>query len=451
MDVKTPVPNQQPTGDRPYGSVRWFGEFGLQAVAADSNELASAIEDFLRDYPLARGRREGLRYMLFMVPMGRRMHAVSVEPSTPDGATLEARIPVGRPVSRRAQLSTIGWALERASSGTRYYTRRFIANRSAPTEIVTAVDEANRALYGSRAKDIRWSLNVSPTYLDGEARDAGESPLERPSRVRAARLRDNAARMALATLPNPRLRLKPDDITTLVADFRRSRDAVKGRYAVAVDELSAPPERIATAILKASQMTTDAAEQRHLAEDLVDLQAFVDLHGQAAPLAPAPGQRPPLILELVRSRQAAAIAFIRDDPSVLGAKVAQGGRWTAIGEARAGLNRARTHRESQLAGFGGVLVWIVAAPAGAIVASLFGLGEFTLATAVVLFVGWWLSPWLGGFAERLESRLWEEAIEPRWAHAPNSLAMVLFFVPLAAVEFACGVAILFVTSRLVLG
>ena len=150
-------------------------EFGLQAEAANSNELASAIEDFLRDYPLARGCREGLRYMLFMVPMGRRMHAVTVEPSARDGATLEARIPVGRPVSRRAQLSTIGWALERASSGTRYYTRRFIANRSAPTDIVTAVDEANRALYGSRANDIRWSLNVSPTYPDGEARDAGEA------------------------------------------------------------------------------------------------------------------------------------------------------------------------------------------------------------------------------------------------------------------------------------
>jgi hypothetical protein len=423
----------------------------VKAAAADSNELASAIGDFVRDYPLARGRREGLRYMLQMEPLGRRMHAVRIEPSAPDGATLEVTIPVGRPVARRAPLTNIGWPLERASSGTRYYTRRFVANRSATTDIVTAVDEANRVLYGSRAKDIRWSLNVSAMYLDGQARDAGESRLERPNRVRAARLRDNAARMAVATLPNPGLRLKPDEIPTLVADFRRSRDAVKGRYAAAVDELSAPGERIATAILRASQGTIEAPELRHLAEDLVDLQAFVDLHGQAAPLAPAPGQRPPLILELVRSRQAAAIAFIRDDPSVLGAEVAQGGRWTAIGEARAGLNRARTYRESQLAGFGGVLVWIVAAPAGSIVASLFGLGEFTLATAVVLFIGWWLSPWLGGFAERLESRLWEVAVEPRWAQAPNSLAMVLFLVPLAAVEFACGVAILFVTSTLVPG
>ncbi len=151
------------------GKVRWFGEFGLQAVAADSNELASAIEDFIRDYPLARGRRDGLRYVLQMEPLGRRMHEVKVEPSGADGATLDAAIPVGRPVARRAQLTTLGWGLERASSGTRYYTRRFIANDATPTEIVTAVDEANRALYGSRAKDLRWSLSVAPLRLEDDA------------------------------------------------------------------------------------------------------------------------------------------------------------------------------------------------------------------------------------------------------------------------------------------
>ena len=146
----------------PRDKIRWFGEFGFQAVAADSIELASAIEDFLRDYPLARGRPDGLRYTLLMVPLGRRMHGVWIEPFPPDGTTLEARIPVGRPVSRRAQLSTIGWALEPASTGARSYTRRFIASDAAPTDIVTAVDEANRVLYGSRANDVRWSLNVLP-------------------------------------------------------------------------------------------------------------------------------------------------------------------------------------------------------------------------------------------------------------------------------------------------
>lgn len=170
----------------PRDKIRWFGEFEFQAVAADSIELASGIEDFVRDYPLARGRGEGLRYMLHVVPLGRRMHQVSVEPSAPDGAILEARIPVGRPVSRRAQLTTIGWALERASSGTRYYTRRFIASDAAPTDIVTAVDQANRVLYGSRANDIRWSLNVLPQYAVDEAKDGVESRPERPTRRRHA-------------------------------------------------------------------------------------------------------------------------------------------------------------------------------------------------------------------------------------------------------------------------
>lgn len=169
MNVKTASPNHRPTGDRPRGTVGWFGDFDSQAIAADSNELASAIEDFLRDYPLARGHHQGIRYVLHMEPLGRRMHGVRLEPLGPDGATLEATIPVGRPVARRAPLTTIGWPLERASTGTRHYTRRFTASDAAPAEIVNAVDEANRALYGGRAKDIRWSLSVSPMYVDAQA------------------------------------------------------------------------------------------------------------------------------------------------------------------------------------------------------------------------------------------------------------------------------------------
>lgn len=160
--------------------VRWFGESGFQAVAADSNELASAIEDFVRDYPLARGRREGLRYRLHLGPLSRRMHAVQIEPSAPDGATLEVTIPVGRPLARRAPLTKIGWPLERASSGTRHYIRRFIANDAAPTEIVNAVDEANRALYGTLANDIRWSVRVSAMSIQDDAPDEASGSWDVP-------------------------------------------------------------------------------------------------------------------------------------------------------------------------------------------------------------------------------------------------------------------------------
>jgi hypothetical protein len=178
MHVKTP------------GKVRWFGEFRSEAVAADSTELTSAIADFISDYPPARGRREGRRYALDMKPFGVRMHQVSVEAAAPDGATLEATIPVGRPAGRRTALTTVGWAVERTSSGTRYYTRRFNANDAAPTDIVKAVDDANRTLYGNRAKNVRWSLSVRPVYLGDEPNDGGETrperrPLRRPRAVTA--------------------------------------------------------------------------------------------------------------------------------------------------------------------------------------------------------------------------------------------------------------------------
>src|SRR3990172_726719 len=94
--------------------------------------------------------------------------------------------------------------------------------------------------------------------------------------VEAARLRDNAERMALASLPIPRLRFKEGEIAALVDDFRRTRDGHKGRYAAPIEELPADAGRIATAIVRASN-TAEDREQLRLAEDLVDLQAFVDL------------------------------------------------------------------------------------------------------------------------------------------------------------------------------
>jgi hypothetical protein len=238
------------------------------------------------------------------------------------------------------------------------------------------------------------------------------------------------------------------EVSTLVADFRRTRDAVRGRHAVAVEELPAPPDRLATALVEASRNTTDPGAARRLAEDLVDLQAFVDLRGEAAPTPPPAGQPPSRILVRIRERQAAAIAFLRNDPSVVGTVAAQQGRWIAIGDARSALDRTRTYRELQFGGLLGTLTWIVAAPAGAIAARLLGLGEFSLAVAVALFIGWWVSPLLGMFAERIGSMLWERAIQPRWAHASDGLAFALIVGPLMAVQFALGFAILTIISGL---
>jgi len=164
--------------------VHWFGKFRLQSVAVDPTELAAAIADFIRDYPQARGRREGRRYALLISPLGVRMHQVSVAATGPDGATLEATIPVGRPANRRAALTTVGWAVERVRPGTRNYTRRFIAGDAAPMDIVDAIGDANRTLYGDRAKDVSWSLSVRPMYLGDGLDEGGEA---RPDQWRTNR------------------------------------------------------------------------------------------------------------------------------------------------------------------------------------------------------------------------------------------------------------------------
>lgn len=110
------------------------------------------------------------------------MHQVSVEATGPDGATLEATIPVGHPANRRTALTTVGWAVERVRPGTRNYTRRFIAGDAAPSDIVDAIGDANRTLYGDRAKDVSWSLIVRPMYLGDGLDEGGEArPDQRPT------------------------------------------------------------------------------------------------------------------------------------------------------------------------------------------------------------------------------------------------------------------------------
>jgi hypothetical protein len=215
--------------------------------------------------------------------------------------------------------------------------------------------------------------------------------------IEAARVADNEARLALAALPARGVRFRKGEAADLVAEYRRTRDAYRGRYAAAVEDLPAAAERIATAIMRVADRTDDPDEERKLAEDLVDLQAFVDLGGQPAPLPPARGQSPSRILELVRWRQAAAMHFIRGDASVVGNKVAQKGKWTAIGDARAALDRGRSHRDTQAAGFLAMFTWPVAGPLGALLGEAYGLGTVTTAVWGAVIATWFLSPWLGQF------------------------------------------------------
>lgn len=139
--------------------VRWFGEFELEAKAASAAELAGAIGDFLRDrHGLA---RQGLDRTMSVNPQAGRMHSVVLEPPTISWAALTARIPAGS-AGRRDALTGIGWAIEKSSTGTRYYTRRFGDADRAPEEAARAIVDAGELLYGDRAKGVRWSIRVDP-------------------------------------------------------------------------------------------------------------------------------------------------------------------------------------------------------------------------------------------------------------------------------------------------
>ena len=268
--------------------------------------------------------------------------------------------------------------------------------------------------------------------------------------IEEARLADNEARSAAAALPRHNLRFRKGQAAELVAEFRRTRDGHRGRYAAPVEELPADPERVATAIMRAVHETRDDAELKHLAEDLVDLQAFVDLNGERSPLPPERGSAASAILEFVAWRQAAAIHYLRNDPSVVGAKVAQKGAWTPIGDSRVALQRTSDYRDDQASGFLGVLVWPFAAPAGAVIGQALGWGTMTVAVWIVLAVAWFGSPLVGIAALKpIEPLL--EGLEKRTQIVetlPNVLVLPLLVAPPAIISVVLGALVVAAQGRI---
>ena len=180
--------------------------------------------------------------------------------------------------------------------------------------------------------------------------------------MRAAQLATFAQRMAVGSLPSPDIELESTEARQLVAEFRTTRDRYRGALAAPVTELAAPPERIATAIFGAAE-NASADEKHRLAEDLVDLQAFVDLPSEPV-RKPQRGESGSPTLSLVAARQAAAIAFVTQDERIVGVANAIRGMWLAIGDARAGLTATATYKEAQMGGILASVVWpVVAVPA----------------------------------------------------------------------------------------
>ena len=250
-----------------------------------------------------------------------------------------------------------------------------------------------------------------------------------------------------ATLPDESLTIGTAEARDLVRAFRRIRDAHRGQFAAPVGELPDDPARIATAIVVTLEATP--TDSRHLLEDLVDLQSFVD--------DPPPGLRPPAeavgpdevadpLLERIRWRQATLIAFELGHPSVIGDHNAIRERWTAIGDARAAIDLVNRYREQQATGIGAMLAYPVSALVGCAAAIVTGTARPSLVGIGILGVGWLAAPYVGAAAGLLAAWIGRT----RWRRSPvATIAEVvvgggaIFLVPAI---FGAIVAV--VTSRL---
>ena len=244
------------------------------------------------------------------------------------------------------------------------------------------------------------------TEIVGRPEAAAEEPLEPAKDVEDVES-DGSGEEPDVTLPDPSLTLDAAEARDLLRAFRRIRDAHSGQYAAPVTELPDDPVRVATAIVAGLDAAT-SEERRHLLEDLVDLQAFVD--------DPPVGLRPPAdgtgpnavtdpLLERIRWRQATLTAFELGHPSVIGDHNAIRDRWTPIGDARAAINLINTDREQQAAGIGAMLTYPVAALIGDGAAVLIGNARPSLVGIGILGLGWLAAPFVGAGAGHFEAWL----------------------------------------------
>ena len=246
--------------------------------------------------------------------------------------------------------------------------------------------------------------------------------------------------------------MDPAEARDLVDEFRRVRDRHRGRFVAPAAELLADSVRIATAYLNLAGAAT-LELRRHQLEDLVDLQSFVD--DPPADLAPPRGSSEPGVtspadplIEAIRWRQAGVIAWANSHPSDLGAHNAIRGRWTAIGDARAAIDLVNRYREEQTLGTGATALWLVAAPAGYLIAILLGLAGPTIVALVLLAIGWLLSPFLGTVAGSFEWRVQRSAWMRTHPAISGPLEWGVGFGLIAGVPFVVGVVVAMVVSNL---
>jgi hypothetical protein len=141
------------------------------------------------------------------------------------------------------------------------------------------------------------------------------------------------------------------------------------------------------------------------------------------------------------------IAWAMGHPSV-GAHNAIRGRWTAIGDGRAAIDLVNRYRDEQTLGLGATALWLVAAPAGYLIAILLGLAGPTVVALVLLAMGWLLSPYLGSVAGAIEWRVQRSAWMRNHPAISEPLERGVGFGLIAGVPFVAGVIAAMVVSNL---
>ncbi|HXI80227.1 MAG TPA: hypothetical protein VNM34_05340 [Verrucomicrobiae bacterium] len=269
----------------------------------------------------------------------------------------------------------------------------------------------------------------------------------------AAAHRDADRHLQESTLPDSDLAVDAAEARELVTSFRRIRDTQRGRFVADVRDLPAEPVRVATAIASLGETAT-SDERRHLLEDLVDLQSFVvdapaSLNpppGPSAPTAPAAAANP--LLEQIRWKQAALMAYAMGHVSVLGDHNAIRGRWTPIGDARAAINLVNDYRESQAAGFGALSAWPIGALIGFGLAIVSGNARPAVVALVVLGVGWFAAAYLGAAVGLIEARIERSSLRRTHPRLAGGLELVIGLGVIGIVPLVAGVAVTILATRL---
>jgi hypothetical protein len=254
---------------------------------------------------------------------------------------------------------------------------------------------------------------------------------------------DNQRHMEQATLPDGTVVVDETEARQLVASFRRVRDTQRGRYAASVSELPSDALRVANALGVLGQAATPE-ERRHLLEDLVDLQAFVP--DPPASLRPTPTPDP--LLESIRWRQAALMAYAMGHASVMGDHTAIRDRWTAIGDARAAINLVNLYRETQAGGFAALTAWPIGALVGFGLAIITGSARPSIAALVVLGIGWLAAPYLGAAVGMFEVRVERSAIRRSHPTLIDRLELVVGLGAIALAPAVVGIVVTILATRL---